>query len=681
MVNPSTREPRESIILLLALALAALHAVLAVTATVGKSMTSDEIAHLTAGHAYNTLGDFRLHPENGNLPQRLAALPFVLAGDPLPPTDRTDWLGSDIWRYGHAFIYESGLPVEERLFQARAVMALVSAATGLLVFAWSRALFGTAAGFLSLGLLALCPTFLAHGPLATSDMTMTLLFLASVGAWWRHLRKPGLAGGLLSAAICGLAFIAKFSAVLLLPMLGLLGVLWAADQGRSGRGFSAWRRLAMTAAGHAAATWIVIWAAYGFRFSAFAGAQVGAHFSHDWDSLLVALGWKAELLTWLRDWQVLPEAWLHGLAFVLQFARARGAFMSGEYSVTGWVSFFPWAFLIKTTLPLLLLLILAALAIARRAAVTPAEWWRRNAARAAPLAVLLLVYLAASLTSNLNIGHRHLLPLYPALFVAAGGIVPSARAAGRASFLLLAILAAWHAAESWRVRPHYLAYFNQIVGGPGNGWRHLVDSSLDWGQDLPGLRTWLDANAGGERVFLAYFGTGDPVHEGIRATSLPTLPEVGAARRWHRLEPGIYAVSATMLQQVYSRHRGPWTADFEAEFQRLHELEPDFLALQEEPARRAELLSKVPWEKWRAGWKTFESLRFARLCHYLRLKRPTALIGHSILVFRLDQTEVLAATGGSIRDWQQALEAAAAGRPVSPPAPERAPPTPPRPSG
>ena len=661
--------------------LAGLHAFLAVTATTEKSMTSDEIAHLTAGHAYNSRGDFRLQPENGNLPQRLAALPLAVAGDPLPAVDRTDWQGADVWRYGHAFFYGGGLPVEERLFQARAVMSLVSAATGLLVFAWSRALFGTAGGILSLLLLVFCPTFLAHGPLATSDMTMTLLFLAAVGAWWRHLRAPGLTGALVSAAACGLAFIAKFSAVLLVPMFCLLGFIWWIEQSRGGHGRTAWRRLLLTTLGHAAAVWTVIWAAYGFRFSAFAGDQGGAHFSHDWNSLLIALGWKADLLTWLREWRVLPEAWLHGLAFVLQFARARGAFMSGEYSVTGWVSFFPWAFVIKTTLPLLVLLTLTGFVAVRLATTAKVDWCRNWAWKTAPLTVLFVVYVAASLASNLNIGHRHLLPIYPVLFIATGALAPAVRTAGRGAWAVVAALLVWHAAESWRVRPHFLAYFNQIVGGPENGWRHLVDSSLDWGQDLPGLHAWLKANARDENVSLSYFGTGDPIHEGIRATALPALPEVGAARRWHRLEPGIYAVSATMLQQVYSRHRGPWTAEFEAEFQRLRELEPDFLAFQGDPARRDELLTKAPREKWRAGWTTYESLRFARLCHYLRLKRPVAMIGYSILVFRLDATEISAVTGGTIREWQQALEAAAAGRPINPKDALPKSPAPPKPGG
>lgn len=117
MVTPPFRKPGEALLLALACGLALLHAVLAVTATAEKSMTSDEIAHLTAGHAYNTRGDFRLQPENGNLPQRLAALPHALAGDPLPSPDRTDWKGADVWRYGHAFFTAAACPWRNACFR------------------------------------------------------------------------------------------------------------------------------------------------------------------------------------------------------------------------------------------------------------------------------------------------------------------------------------------------------------------------------------------------------------------------------------------------------------------------------------------------------------------------------------------------------------------------------------
>ena len=640
------------------------HAVLAVTATVEKSMTSDEIAHLTSGHAYNRWGDFRLQPENGNLPQRWAALPATLENVPLPPADLESWRTADVWDYGHAFFFGQGAPADRLLFLGRAMIALFSASTGLLVFFWSRSLFGWRGAFLSLLLFVFSPAFLAHGALATSDVVMTFFFLAAVGAWWRHLERPGWGMAALSALTFGLAAVAKFSAVLLLPMFGLVAIVWLVARVQAeGWRRPAWR-LVRTASGHAAAAWVVIWLFYGFRFEPFApGLAEGASYNHGWGWLVSDLGWPRSILLTLREWRVLPEAFLYGFTFVLQFAKQRGAFLDGEYSIQGWVRFFPYTFLVKTTIPLLLLLAAGALVGGRRLWL---DGWGAAARRLrplTPLASLFAVYWATSLASHLNIGHRHILPTYPVLFIAAG-ILGSRLDRSRlvSSALLLGLLFA-HAIESWRIRPHYLAYFNAIAGGPENGWRRLVDSSLDWGQDLPGLRRWLETEAPGEPVFLAYFGTGDPAHEGIHATLMPTLPEVGPPRPWHVLSPGIYAVSATMLQQVYAPAalQGDWTLEREAEFQRLHALVPDLLAYHADAKRRAELLRDVPAETWKTAWRRYELLRFARLCHYLRVRPADANIGYSIRVYRLDSREISAATG-SIHEWRALIERAVTGR-------------------
>ena len=669
--------PSPAFLTTLAVVLAALHAVLAVTAMVDKSMTSDEIAHLTAGHAYNTRGDYRLQPENGNLPQRLAALPLMLAGDPLPSTTLESWKTADVWKYGRLFFFGGSLPAGERLFLGRAMVALVSAATGLLVFFWSRALFGWSGGFLSLGLFVFCPTFLAHGALATSDVTMGFFFLAAVGAWWRHLRTPGVTWAAISAVTLGLSFVAKFSAVLLPPMMVIIGLGWAWGEARR----HGWRRplgrLARSTLVHGLTTWAVIWCFYGLRFGPFAPElTVGATFNHGWGWLLTGIGLPARVIWWLKEWRVLPEAWLHGLTFVLQFSRARGAFMSGEYSITGWFVFFPWAFLIKTPLPLLILGLTGAVAALRRIFTRPASAAWRKLYPLTPLAALVLVYGGTSLLSHLNIGHRHILPLYPVLFITAGWLARGLDVRRPLALGYVGVLLLWHAGESWRARPHYLAYFNQLVGGSSNGWRHLVDSSLDWGQDLPGLKTWLDANAHGEKVFLSYFGTGDARYEGIVATALPTIPNPDP-RKGYVLAPGIYAVSATMLQHVYSDFRGKWTLEFEREYQRLRPLEPSLLAYHEDPVRRATLLQEAPEQNWTTAWKRYDALRFARLCHYLRVRRVDASIGYSILIFRLNAVELAAATGGSARDWRMAIERAVAGETLigQPPAP-----APPRPT-
>ncbi|MDO8539569.1 MAG: glycosyltransferase family 39 protein [Opitutaceae bacterium] len=652
------REPRASpgFLVTVAVLLAGLHAVLAVTATVDKSMTADEIAHLTAGHAYNVRGDFRMQPENGNLPQRLAALPLGVARVALPDPNTPSWRRADIWNYGHTFFYESGMTVDWWLFLGRGMIALVSAATGLLIFAWSRALFGWTGGFVSLALFVCSPTFLAHGALATSDVVMTFFFLASVGAWWRHLEHPGALGAALSAVVFGLSFVAKFSAVLLGPMLALCALGWALGAVRTMGRKLVLARLIRTTAVHAVTAWAIIWMFYGLRFAAFAPELAAdASFNHGWGFVLTGLGRPAPVIAELKDWHVLPEAWMYGFTFVLQFARARGAFLNGEYSFTGWAHFFPFAFLVKSTVPLLLLTGgVVVMALRKPRAAATAVWIRYRSL--IPLAALFVVYWLTSVGSNLNIGHRHILPTYPVLFIAAGWVGQALTR--RPLFVRLAVAAAvvWQAAESWRIRPHYLAYFNQIVGGPANGWRHLVDSSLDWGQDLPTLKVWLDRHAPGEKVYLSYFGTGEPAYEGIKATALPTLPQVGPPRPWHRLTGGVYAVSATMLQHVYSTIRGEWTLKLEREYQELRTLEPTFLAFQTDGARRAELLRDMPQPRWAGLWQRYELLRFARLCYCLRARQPDGIPGYSILVYRLTDAEVRAATAGSLGEWAALIE-------------------------
>ncbi|MEO6569292.1 MAG: glycosyltransferase family 39 protein [Opitutaceae bacterium] len=655
--------PSPAFLCVLALLLALFHAVLAVTATGGKSMTADEIAHLTAGHAYNTRNDYRFQPENGNLPQRWAALPLLAAGAPLPGRQLETWQVADIWNYGHTFFYEEGLSTGEFLWLGRGMIALVSAATGLLIFFWSRKLFGWRGAFLSLGLFVFCPTFLAHGALATSDMMMTFFFLASVGAWWRHLEKPGAANAALSAVVLGLAFVAKFSAVLLPPMFALIALVWLVERGQ----VVGWKqplvRLGRTTVLHVMVTLAVIWLFYGLRAGAFAPESAAkAEFNHGWGWLLVDMGWPAKIIWALKTWCILPEAWLYGLTFVMQFSHARGAFLNGEYSLTGWFWFFPFTFVAKTTLPLLALFATSCFAglrsCARRGTSEGVGGAWRVLRPLTPLLALFFIYWATSLVSHLNIGHRHILPTYPVLFILAGWLGRFFDFRRPVIASVLTGLVVWHAAESTRIRPHYLAYFNQLVGGPQNGWRHLVDSSLDWGQDLPGLAAWLERNnptPARAPVFLSYFGTGEPAYEGISAHYLPSLPNFGGRHPWQPLTAGIYCVSATMLQQVYGEHHA-WTLALEKEYQELRPFESVFLEYQNSPSRRAELLKEFPEERWSKLTKLYQQLRLERLCFFLRVRPIDAQIGYSICVFRLTADEVRRATAGSLAEWSGLIE-------------------------
>jgi hypothetical protein len=258
------------------------------------------------------------------------------------------------------------------------------------------------------------------------------------------------------------------------------------------------------------------------------------------------------------------------------------------------------------------------------------------------------VYAAFSLTSHLNIGHRHLLPVYPSLFIVVGVWVTTVGAPGRWRSASIALMLGAQIAAAVAVAPHFMAFFNRLAGGPANGYRLLVDSSLDWGQDLPGLRDWLRAekNAGAKtQAYLSYFGSGEPNYYGIEAIRLPFVNGFRFARTWYEPGPGLYCLGATMLQQVYSGFGGRWTPALEQEYQQLRLLEPAMRELATNPEAHPSLLASTTEKNWRQTWGRYDNLRFARLCAHLRRREPDAMIGYSILIYRVDEAELAAALG------------------------------------
>ncbi len=233
--------------------------------------------------------------------------------------------------------------------------------------------------------------------------------------------------------------------------------------------------------------------------------------------------------------------------------------------------------------------------------------------------MLFFVYWIFVLFSRINIGHRYLLPVYPPLFVLAGAAWNWAEHV-RIRRAVVIVLAAAFVLETTSVYPHYLAFFNQIAGGPKNGYHHLVDSSLDVGQDLPALKQWLDRNTSGVPVYLSYFGAADPEYYGIRSIRLPGNAEPPPPRKPFPLTEGIYCISATMLQSVYTPAIGPWNRHYEEWYRKVASERKDFLL--------------------------FNKLRFARLCAFLRSREPDDSAGYSILIYRLSRSDVQLAIEG-----------------------------------
>jgi len=269
------------------------------------------------------------------------------------------------------------------------------------------------------------------------------------------------------------------------------------------------------------------------------------------------LGVEERVLRWVARAHLLPEAYVYGFAWVRANSQARYAFLNGHISVSGFPDYFLWTFLLKTPL-VSLVASLAGLVLAFR---------RRRQARGAEWLCLLLpvaVYLVATLFSRLNIGHRHLLPIYPFLFVAAGRLLKRCRptfAPGQwprlaACLFAVALGCSVVFAPPWRpqvVFADHLSYFNELAGGPDHGYQHLVDSNLDWGQDLTKLARWLREQGIVEPIGLLYFGSADPRFHGISHLNLPGGFAYEPMQEKLPVEqpPRYLVVSATHLQGTY----------------------------------------------------------------------------------------------------------------------------------
>ena len=669
--------------------LLAVYYILAVSAASRKSMTFDEMAHLTAGYTYWAFNDYRLHPENGNLPQRLAALPAVLRGAPFPRLDQQAWTTSNVYAIGDQFFYSSGNDADTLLGRSRALMALLGVALGALIYAWTRRLVSPAAAWVSLLLFVFSPTFLAHGPLVTSDMAGALFFTAAAGAIWVALHQLTATTVLVAAVLLGGAFLSKLSAPILIPVAIVMTMVRLIDgrpltvgfRGRSLEFTNHVQQLAIVlgvAVVVGLVTWTLIWASFGFRYAAFAAATTGK------DAFLGQISEQPGVAGWFlsaaRRLHLLPEAYFYGSALTVQFAAERAAFLNGQFSTTGWWWYFPYAFAVKTTIPAMVVGLLALAALVRRWRRPDAgETWRQRATASlyagTPLLALTAVYGMFALATNLNIGHRHLLPAYPALCILAGGAAfwlqplfgrmrtpeaqdtekrrkhRSGRQAGprtRLGVVGIATLAvlAWHVAESVTIRPDYLAYFNQLAGGPSEGYKHLADSSLDWGQDLPALKQWLDREGltrpGAGNVYLSYFGTARPDYYGIKAIPLAGFLDRRPPQPPEPLGGGVYCISATVLDVIgASFYRPEHEGTYQAALQNLIA----FARASENEAAWAALLRQTGEQYWHDLFRQFDQLRTGRLVAFLRNRQPDAMVGYSILIYRLTDGDVALAVG------------------------------------
>ncbi len=638
----------------LAAMLLGLYALMALTAAWHEGATFDEPAHIGGGYNIWLNGDFRFDPANGDFVKRWATIPLLVSRPAFPPKTNADWRGANFFAVGQTFLFQSGNDADSILRRCRSMVVGLGVMLGALVFALARRQWGDVGGLIALTLFVFSPDMLAYGALVSTDLATALGFFAATWFSWRLLHRVTWGGLVSSVLSVALLVTTKLSAVLIVPIaLLLVGVRllgrepWVWRLGAE-KIVTARRRQGGLIGGlallHIAAAWGALWAVYNFKYAGRPANDPNATFTPAPANASVLSRPAALTLEIGRRYHLLPEAYLAGVEGLAGVSQRRPSFMDGHWKAGGRRWFFPYAFSVKTPPALLFLLALGCAggwAAARRARepVGSKARSRRVLYELTPVLALILVYGGAAVVQNVNIGHRHLLPIYPALYVLAGAAALWRPTRSRWAAVLAGVAMAWYVAGSLWVRPHYLAYFNLFAGGPAQGYRRLVDSSLDWGQDLPVLARWLRTHNRDEPrpVYLGYFGTDRPEYRGLACRRLPGFPD-WRDREVFAYQPGYYAISATMAESVYSVYFGPWNRAYEDEYRAVGRQ----LGLDEQNTADSDTLAarlqQQPESEWQGRYARYEQLRFARLCAWLRAthRAPDATAGYSILVWDLD---------------------------------------------
>lgn len=485
---------------------------LMVSSAVRKSSTVDEQTHLFRGTAFLLEGatQFRdVHPPMGFVPN---ALLLLTEPDLRLPVDLPAWEEGRWEIAADAFLWQQNLDPLRIIFLGRLASMWLALVLGVLVFRWAKQLGGIWVALVAMTLILFDPNILAHARLITNDISVTLLGTLAIYLYWRWSVHSRMSDVVALGFALGLAGATKFNSIIIVLTLVLIAG-WLALKRQT------WRPVGVLLFAGIISI-IVLWAAYRFQVRPFPLA-----------SLWADIQWTVEYLQ-----------------------QPFGAYLFGEAKTGGWWYYFPVAFLLKTPLSTLILLlwsmIIAIVCFKKREI---ASCFRENSF--VFLVLFPVIYFGLSIFSPLKIGYRHLLPILPflALFIAVALLSPRSPNAGLGKRIAI-LAAASLILISTIIWPDYLPYFNMMAGGSERDWRHLSDSNIDWGQDLPGLAEWNDARPDDMPLYFSYFGTAHPSAYGLEYNSLPTWPPGPEQLPPNRQtfdplnpSPGYYALSVTNL--------------------------------------------------------------------------------------------------------------------------------------
>lgn len=448
----------------------------------------DEYAHLPAGYSYWRTGEIGLNPQHPPLIKLIAAFPLLFLNLNFSENDLT--LGE--WRFGRKFLFTND--ADQILFWGRIGPILISTLLAWFVYLWSQNLFGRWAGIVALAMYTFMPNIISQAQFVATDLGVAAFAFITLYWLWRFFSSGQRRHNILTGIFLGLALGTKFSALVLIPIILFFLILknWHLLMGKKNLLSLLAQVLAI-----AIPAFIILYIIYLF---------------------------PSDPLFYWQGYQSLYQDRNPNFQF----------YLNGNFSSRGWWYYFPWTFLIKTPVVFLSLLTLAIIFVPKIKI-----GWRNLLFLGLPA----VVFLAAAVLGAYNIGVRYILPVYPFLIVLTSSLVKlnDQLSSGKKYFITgITLLLLWQIVTTVRVFPHYLAYFNELIGGPVNGYKYLDDSNLSWGQEVKHLAEY-QRKYPETRVIYKWYQTALNYYGVKNSLAEPTV------ENWSQPSPGKYAVDINYL--------------------------------------------------------------------------------------------------------------------------------------
>ena len=474
------------------------------------SANYDEAFHIYSGYLQWKHGYVTLNPP---LITRLITLPLLGMNLPEPPIPKLPYepLGFEA---GRQLVFQNDS--EKILFRARMADSVFTLLLAILVFAAAREMFGLGAGFVALGLIAFDPNLIGHSAVATLDSGNAFFMFAAVYAFYRYVKSPNVWRLIGTSLLVGLALTAKHSAILLFPTMFLLAVIevvWpkklAPDAPAIPRARHA-RRLAVALGVIGAVSITMLWASYGFRYAQADAVPFIPPMAEGIQRVPSAL--NARVLTEIDKHHLLPAPYTYAFAYILYQATMFTSYMWGVVRHHAVWFYFPVSMLIKSSLTFLILLAMGAWAVVARKI--------RLSREVLYMVIPAVVFLASSMIGGMNIGIRHILPVYVFLTIPIAGAAWVLAERNPRWLFAVVVLLVFQAVSVLHAFPAYVSYCNEAFGGPANTYKYVSDSSAEFGQQLKSVKRYLDAR-GVKNCWFAYF---NEVPVGMASYGIPCTP-------------------------------------------------------------------------------------------------------------------------------------------------------------